>query len=510
MRAAHPQGRRILLVEDSPGDAGLIIELLAEGHLPSDAVVHTTTMAAALRTVRSQPVQAVLLDLNLPDGQGEACVERLRNEAATVPIVALTGNDDHALALRCVAAGAQDYLPKQDMHANSLRRAIDLAIARMQELTERRRADALQARLAAIVESSRDAIVSCSVDGHITSWNHAAEQMFGYPREQALGRRVGEVIRPQGDAADMAGERRFFQPRLDTGPSGAEEVVRLRADGTSVTLSVVTSTVSDETGGTAAIAAIFRDVTESRRRDGELRHLLAEQIERERRMRALTARLNTLREEERTRISREVHDGLGQLLTGLKMDIRWMARRLAAGAAPGTLQERLAQTELLLAETIGTVQRIAVELRPSALDALGLPAAIRDEARRFEARSGIQTRLDLDRAQHVAPSVATALFRILQELLTNVARHAQASTLDISLAPEDGAQVLQVRDDGVGIQGPMCADDGLQSIYAHLGVLGMAERAQAVGGRLSLNPHPMGGTVATVRVPLSGSNQALQ
>lgn len=505
---ASQEGRRILLIEDNPGDAGLIVELMAQRRLPDEQVLQVPTLAAALQTLKMQSVQAVLLDLHLPDGQGEACVARLRNEAGTVPIVALTGSDDEALALRCIAAGAQDYLPKQDMRASSLRRAIELAIARMQELTERQRADALQVRLAAIVESSRDAIVSCSVDGHITSWNHAAEQLFGYAREQALGRRVGEVIRPQDGTAGAAGERRFFQPRLDAGPSGAEEVVRLRADGTSVTLSVVTSTVRDEAGGTAAIAAIFRDVTESRRRDDELRHLLLEQTERERRMRALTARLNTLREEERTRISREVHDGLGQLLTGLKMDIRWMARRLAAGAAPHTLQERLAQTEELLAETISTVQRIAVELRPSALDALGLPAAIRDEARRFEARSGIQTRLDLDRAQHVEPSVATALFRILQELLANVARHARASSLDITLAPEDDAQVLQVRDDGIGIQGPLAADTGTQSLYAHLGLLGMAERAQAVGGRLSLAPHPAGGTVATVRVPMFTASQA--
>ena len=495
MTVASGRGRRILLVEDNRGDAGLVIELIAQRRQPGDEVVQVATLAAALDLLRAQPVQVVLLDLHLPDGSGEACVTRLRSEAGPVPIVALTGNDDEALALRCIAAGAQDYLPKRDLHASSLRRAIELAIARMDERLERQRADALQARLAAIVESSRDAIVSCSVDGHITSWNHAAEQLFGYTREHAMGRRVVEVIRPQGDATGAAGERRFFQPRRDAGPSGAEEVVRLRADGTSVTLSVVTSTVRDEAGGTAAIAAIFRDVTESHRRDGELRRLLAEQAERERRMRALSARLNTLREEERTRISREVHDGLGQLLTGLKMDIRWMARRLAAGAAPDTLRERL-------------TQRIAVELRPSALDALGLPAAIRDEARRFEARSGIETRLELGPVQPVAPPVATALFRILQELLTNVARHAHASALCISLAEEGGEQVLQVSDNGVGIQGLATAEGTALGADTHLGLLGMSERAQAVGGRLSLSPHPTGGTVATVRVPWTGARVA--
>lgn len=502
MTEGQPAQHGILLVEDNPGDAGLIVDLLGQRR-PPPQVLHAASLEAACSTLRTQPVQAVLLDLNLPDAQGEACVARLRAVARAVPIVALTGSEDEALALRCIAAGAQDYLPKQDMHAGSLRRAVELAMARMRELTERERADALQDRLAAIVESSRDAIVSCSVDGHVTSWNQAAEQLFGYSREQALGRRVGDVIRPQDGAPGSAGDRRIFQPRRDAGPSGAEEVVRLRADGTPVTLSVVTSTVRDEAGGTAAIAAIFRDVTESHRRDEELRQLLAEQTERERRMRALTARLNTLREEERTRISREVHDGLGQLLTGLKMDIRWMARRLAAGAAPDSLQERLAQTEQLLAETIGTVQRIAVELRPSALDALGLPAAIQDEARRFEARSGIQTLLDLERAEQAEPNVATALFRILQELLANVARHAQASSLHISLATEEEEQVLEVRDNGIGIRAPNRVDDSAPSPYTHLGLLGMAERAQAVGGRLSLSPHPLGGTVATVRVPLA-------
>lgn len=230
MTAASGRGRRILLVEDNRGDAGLVVELMARRRQTGDELVQVATLAAALDTLRAQPVQVVLLDLRLPDGSGEACVTRLRSEAGPVPIVALTGNDDEALALRCIAAGAPGLPPKRDMHAGSLRRAIELAIARMDERLERQRADALQARLAAIVESSRDAIVSCSVDGHITSWNHAAEQLFGYTREHAMGRRVGEVIRPQGEATGTAGERRFFQPRRDAGPSGAEEVVRLRAD----------------------------------------------------------------------------------------------------------------------------------------------------------------------------------------------------------------------------------------------------------------------------------------
>ncbi len=492
----------MLLVEDNPGDAGLVLELMARGPAqPRHEVIHVATLAAALDRLGAAPVDAVLLDLYLPDATGVDCVRRLLDGGREVPIIALTGNTDDELALQCIAAGAQDFLPKQDLQENALRRAIGHAVARMQETAERQRADALQERLAAIVEGSRDAIVSCTVDGVITSWNHGAEQIFGHAADEAIGRPVREIIRSGEAGGGDEVERRIFQTRHGAAATGAEDVVRLRKDGQPVTLSVVSSQVRDAGGRVTAVAGIFRDITESRRRDDELRRHVAAQAERERRMRALTARLNTLREEERTRISREVHDGLGQLLTGLKMDIRWMARRLTAGAPAAALQARLAETELLVDQTIESVQRIAVELRPSALDALGLPAAIRDEARRFEARSGVRTHVQVDGAPPVPPTVATALFRILQELLTNVARHANASSLFITLADEGGQCLLQVTDDGVGIATALETGRGMAAPAASLGLLGMAERASAVGGTLSLARRTGGGTVATVRVP---------
>ncbi len=494
--------RQILLVEDNPGDAGLVREYLTRAPQHDDVITHVETLAAARQCLRHGAVDAVLLDLHLPDCSGLDCVRALRELAPDLPIIALTGGGDDDLALRCIAAGAQDYVPKHELGATNLHRAVAHAMARVREAAQRERADALQQRLAAIVEASRDAIVSCTLDGRITSWNQGAEQIFGYRGDQAIGRPVRELIRGVEAGAGAEQDRRIFQPRHDSSASGAEEVVRLRRDGRPVTLSVVTSVVPDGAGGVSAIAAIFRDVTEARRRDDELRRLLAAQGERERRMRALTARLNTLREEERTRISREVHDGLGQLLTGLKMNLRWMARRLAAGTPVAALQERLAETETLVDQTVTSVQRIAVELRPSALDALGLPAAIRDEVRRFEARSGIETTVQIDDVAPVEPAVATALFRILQELLTNVARHAQARSLCVALADEDGARVMRVSDDGVGLPPQALAGGG------SLGVLGMTERAAAVGGTLSLDARACGGTLATVRVPASAAAAA--
>lgn len=487
--------RRLLLVEDNPGDADLIREVLVRPGAAPDRIEQVQTLAGALRCLAGGRIDAVLLDLHLPDGTGVELVDALRRQAPDVPIIALTGLDDEELALRCIAAGAQDHLAKQEIREPSLRRAIGYAMARSAVLAERRRADALQERLAAIVEGSRDAIVGCSVDGIINSWNQGAEQIFHYTAEEAVGQPVRSILRGQGDAAAALMERRLFQSREAANADGVEDVVRLRKDGRAITLSVATSVVRNAAGEVSVIAAIFRDVTESRRRDAELRRLLDMQAERDRRMRALTERLQTLREEERTRISREVHDGLGQLLTGLKMDIRWMRRRLAAGAAPEVLAERLVEAEQYVDQTIASVQRIAVELRPSALDSLGLAAAIRDEARRFEARSGVATSVAVQNTAAIEPGVATALFRVLQELMTNVARHANARRLSITLAEEGGAQLLAVEDDGVGIR-PEQTGPALS-----LGLLGMAERCAAIGGSLELQRGPMGGTLATVRVP---------
>lgn len=370
------------------------------------------------------------------------------------------------------------------------------------DITERKRVQEVRQRLAAIVESSDDAIVSSTIGGVITSWNQGAARMFGYSEREAIGKPVREIIRPEAaERAAHVPERRVFHARQRAGAAGAEEIVRRHRDGRPITLSVVTGVIRDDTGAIAELAAIMRDVTPARQRDAELRRLVTEQAERERLLRDLTERLRTLREEECTRISREVHDGLGQLLTCLKMDVRWMSRKLAAGAEAQELLTKLAETEALVDQTVASVQRIAVELRPSALDALGLPAAVRDEARRFGTRTGVATVVETSISSPPGRTIETALFRILQELLTNIARHAQASSLSITLTDEEGAWVLRVRDNGVGIPAEMARR------ATSLGLLGMTERAVAIGGTFHVERAPNGGTLATVRVPHSVASE---
>jgi signal transduction histidine kinase len=211
-------------------------------------------------------------------------------------------------------------------------------------------------------------------------------------------------------------------------------------------------------------------------------------------LRALAARMQTAREEERARVAREIHDELGQALTAIKIDLTALLPNVLADAGPN-LQRQQAVFRLL-DEAIHSVRRIATDLRPGVLDDLGLVAAIEWAVDEFQARTGIESHVSLP-AEDLAlnEQSATALFRILQEALTNVARHARATRVTVRLAQEDGDLALEVRDNGNGIREEQLASG------RSLGLLGMRERATLFGGEFSIGSTPENGTTVTVRIP---------
>jgi signal transduction histidine kinase len=218
-------------------------------------------------------------------------------------------------------------------------------------------------------------------------------------------------------------------------------------------------------------------------------------------LRALSARLESLREEERSRIAREIHDELGQTLTGLKMDLRWVEKRLSRESGPSLnpVLDKIVEAGELIDATIASVQRISTELRPSALEDLGLSTALKQEAQRFQERTGIACKLRApELPSALSRQVATAMFRIFQEALTNVARHAVAKEVQVELSEARGQLVLQVADDGKGIRPSDLTDP------KSLGLLGMRERAELLGGEVTFQPGAQCGTVVTLRVPQNG------
>lgn len=211
-------------------------------------------------------------------------------------------------------------------------------------------------------------------------------------------------------------------------------------------------------------------------------------------LRALSAHQQSVREQERTRIAREIHDELGQQLTGLKMDVAAFQKGL--GEDHLLLKKTKAMSQLI-DTTIRTVRRIATDLRPSILDDLGLPAAIEWQLQEFQTRVGIQCQL-ITNIDEIAldPDRLTAIFRVFQETLTNVARHANATQVEVNLEKNTDTLRLQIRDNGRGISE--------QEIFGtrSLGLLGMRERVYLLSGSLEIQGKPGQGTTVLVQIPL--------
>jgi signal transduction histidine kinase len=217
-------------------------------------------------------------------------------------------------------------------------------------------------------------------------------------------------------------------------------------------------------------------------------------------LRALAGRLQSIREEERKRVAREIHDQLGQALTAIKLDVSSLVRELPAEQRKES--NRVASILKLVDETIQAVRRIATELRPGMLDDLGLVATIEWAGEEFGARTGTKCRLELPPDDIVVDQEkATAIFRIFQETLTNIARHANANEVKARLATEDGNVTLEVRDNGRGIHEEKLRKGG------SLGILGMRERVTLLGGDLTITSSPGNGTAVLVRIPQGPGNQ---
>jgi PAS domain S-box-containing protein len=473
------------------------------------------------------------------------------------------------------------------------------------DVTERKLADEIRFRHAAIVESSDDAIVGMDTDGTVANWNKAAERLYGYSANEAIGTNISFL-----SAADRLDEVSTVMNKVLKGEVLRQfETVRQRKDGTRVEVSLTVSPIVDAEGRIVGASGIGRDITErklveealresedrlrlfvehapaalamfdrdmrylrvSRRwlsvygldgrdligmshydvfreipehwKQAHRRGLAGEVLRGEDRfdrlsgattwirwevrpwhdttgkiggivifsedvterqhaqeslrlqseqLRALSTRLQQVREEERTMVARDLHDQLGQILTAVKIDTTWISRHLPE--AHGELQDRIERTIELINDGVRSVRKICSGLRPGILDDLGLVAAIEWQASEFASATGIDCQVSVPPADlPLDGDRATALFRIFQESLTNVSRHAEARAVRVFLYQQNGNLMLVVEDDGKGFRE---AD-----VSGSLGLLGMKERAQVCGGDVQVSSTPGEGTRVTVRIP---------
>jgi PAS domain S-box-containing protein len=331
-------------------------------------------------------------------------------------------------------------------------------------------------QLAAIVESSDDAIISKDLDGTVETWNRGAERMYGYSAEEIVGQSIAILVPP-----DIPDDLPGIVERLRRGEEIEQyETKRMRKDEVVLDVVLKIAAIRDENGQFVGTSSIARDVT---------RFKAQAELERER---ALLAHLVDAGEEERGRIAAGIHDDSIQAITAAGMRLQILRRNLED---PDQLR-LLGELEKTIQISIARLRHLLFELRPPALDSDGLSAALDMYLAETQSDGGAKYHLEDNLGHQPALQDRTILYRFAQELLANVRKHARASNATILLEERDGGYRVRVSDDGSGFD-----PDDLKPVAGHLGLGALQERAALAGGWLRIESAPGKGTTVEVWIP---------
>jgi PAS domain S-box-containing protein len=336
------------------------------------------------------------------------------------------------------------------------------------------------------IDSVMDAIIAVNEDYELTLFNPASEVMFGYSAREVLGKQMVILMPERFRSMHGVHMTHFIRSPSDATGSATKsqlKILGLRKNGEE--FPIESTIAKTQIGDTVQLTAVLRDVTQRVMAEADLRKTNQQ-------LRELSSSLQTVREVERKRISRELHDDLGQQLTGLKLDLSWLSNRLKDGRE--VQLDRVAEMKSAIDVAISSVRRISTELRPVMLDDLGFTDAIRWLVDETSKRSGIKMSLKLDQlSDAINQELATSLYRIIQESLNNIIKHAQATEVAIELKIFDGRLFLTVGDNGVGLP------DDLNS--GGVGLVGMRERTLAHGGEFSIESSLGQGALVKISMP---------
>jgi two-component system, NarL family, sensor histidine kinase UhpB len=475
---------RILIVEDEAPFAQVIEGYLRRLGYRIAAIVNSGE-DALLSAAHARPDLA-LMDIEIRGRMDGFETAELIREKFDVPVIFLTGRADDETLERVRQSKSFGYLSKP-FKPEELKACIELAFIRHRHEAQLKRNEL---SFAAAIKAAEDAVILSDKDRLVTSLNPAAERITGWSSRRAIGQKLNLVFQLPGGA--NAVDELF---RVSGRGGFVHEVVLITTAGSELPIEVTASSVGDPVQGAIGSVLVFRDVTARKLQEASQKKAQSE-------LRSLATHLESAREAERTRIAREVHDELGQMLTGFKIDLAWLEKKLSAQpeTARATLQEKVHTMTSLLGEMMQCVRRISTELRPGVLDDLGLVAAVEWQTKDFQKRTGIKAQLRAGLSDRSLPrEVSTALFRVLQESLTNVARHAEAKSVRVRLAEQGNNVLLEVVDDGRGITDVELGKTGA------FGLMGMRERIFPLRGRCEIRGVPNRGTTVSVIVPIEGA-----
>ncbi len=371
---------------------------------------------------------------------------------------------------------------------------------------------------AILMDNVSEAVIATDDKYYITDWNKFAEELYGWRNQEVIGKLATEVLKtvfPQDNRPEIVAE-------YENKGYWKGELIHHDKSGQPLNVKVTSSAIKNGDQLVTGLLMVVQDITAQKQMEQELRSLnndLEEQVRiktaelvafyerftNERKiaeiqlqqshdeLRQLASHLQNVREEEQTRIAREIHDQLGQEMTGLKMDVAWLKKATAPDQV--AFLKKLQEMSDLLDISIQSVRKIASNLRPSILDDFGLEAALQWQSNEFEKRFSIPVKLETNGNEPaIPPDTATGLFRLFQESLTNVARHANASQVKASLDINGDKIMMKISDNGKGF-------DVSKPRTKSLGLLGMKERTLMLKGKLDIESKPGEGTSVTITVP---------
>jgi PAS domain S-box-containing protein len=358
----------------------------------------------------------------------------------------------------------------------------------LRDVTERVRAESEQVRLAdrlsGLLDAAMDGIITVDEQQHIVMYNRAAEKIFGWPQLQVMGKPLDMLLPARFRSSHAANVARFGATGVTSRRMGADMVIYgMRRNGEEFPMDASISQL--ETPDGRLYTVILRDVTERIRAQEDLA--------------AFATQASAIREQEKSRVARELHDELAQSLTALKMDAIWLKDNAVSGDGS---QHKIDDMLRMLDGAVASTRRIAADLRPLVLDDLGLMPAIEWLVQNFTQRTGIACKLEADENLELGEPHATAVFRMVQESLVNVGKHAQARAVGVAIIPVDGGLRLKVQDDGIGF------DTSATRKPNSLGLAGLRERAQLLKGSVVVYSKPGQGTTIDAFIPVRTGHSA--
>lgn len=486
---AAPTPRKLLVIDDEPELRQVVVKALTPlGY----SFVETDNGTTGIELARKHYPDLIISDISMAGGDGLSLLDQLRQDPllANIPVILMTGLANEESMRRGMEHGADDYLEKP-FSMESLRAAVQARLARRQA------DESTPALMLQILETTSDLVcVARLSDRRILHLNRAGRTLIGVPSAAAL-----PTLQLENLYTPLARSGVFEASIAAAMRHGvwASESTLLTRDGREIPVSQVLVVHSHPTAGSSHVSVIARDLSDRIRAEQTLNSSNAQ-------LRELAGRLVSAQEEERARIAREIHDEFGQQLTGLNINLAWLEKRVRenkAPSSPAALLEKITAMQEQVKTTIKTVRRIATDLRPGILDSLGLIAALEWHVKEFSDRTGIASVFCSDREEISCGQVhAITLFRIFQETLTNVARHANATKVEASLARTETTLRLRIHDNGRGI------NDTRVLNRKSLGLLGMKERAALVGGTFKISGQPGLGTTVEVEIPVDAANSS--